>query len=92
MKIAHDWNVPASRSSFVTGVEVRQSFVDRYPVHEAGGRAHLEYWIPAEDLYAFSEAILRQIEVVAGSVDVGSDGESACGTELTIRCCQLVGL
>jgi hypothetical protein len=33
-------------------------------VQEAGGRAHREYWIPAEDLVAFYEAIVGKIEVV----------------------------
>jgi len=32
---------------------------------EAGGRQHLEYWIPAEDLAAFNAAIIGKIEVVA---------------------------
>ena len=33
-------------------------------VQEAGGRAHLEYWIPAEELDAFNAAIVGKIEVV----------------------------
>jgi hypothetical protein len=32
---------------------------------EAGGKDHLEYWIPSEDLAAFNGAIIGQIEVVA---------------------------
>jgi hypothetical protein len=44
--------------------EVKRSFIDRYDVKEAGGRLHLEYWIPAEDLEALNEAIVGQIEVV----------------------------
>jgi hypothetical protein len=31
---------------------------------EAGGRSHLEYWIPTEDLDAFNAAIVSVIEVV----------------------------
>jgi hypothetical protein len=64
VKIARDWNVPASGAGFVTRFEVRKDFVARYEVQEAGGRAHLEYWIPAEDLVAFNEAIVGKIEVV----------------------------
>lgn len=30
---------------------------------EAGGRAHREYWMPAEDLDAFNSAIVGEIEV-----------------------------
>lgn len=52
-QIARDWNVPA------------RSFLDRYPVEHAGSRQHLEYWIPAEDLEAFNEAIVGSIEVTA---------------------------
>ena len=65
VKIARDWNVPASGAGFVTRFAVRKSFLDAYPVQEAGGRAHREYWIPAEDLVAFNAAIVGEIEVVA---------------------------
>src|ERR1700722_12687270 len=65
VKIARDWNVPASGRGFVTRFRVRKEFLDRYEVHEAGGRAHLEYWIPAEDLSAFNRAIVGDIDVVA---------------------------
>src|SRR5882757_6078946 len=64
IKIARDWNVPASGSGYVTRFEVRKDFLDRYAVQEAGGRAHLEYWIPAEDLNDFNAAIVGRIEVV----------------------------
>jgi hypothetical protein len=65
VKIARDWNVPASGSGFVTRFEVRRSFLDRYPIQRAGGSAHLEYWIPAEDMSAFNNAIVGKIQVVA---------------------------
>ena len=64
IKIARDWNVPASGSGFVTRFQVRRDFIARYDVQEAGGRSHLEYWIPAEDLDAFNAAIVGLIEVV----------------------------
>ena len=65
IKIAHDWNVLASGSGHVTRFRVSTRFLRQYPVHEAGGRSHLEYWIPAEDLPAFNAAIVGEIEVVA---------------------------
>jgi hypothetical protein len=65
VKIARDWNVPASGAGFVMRFEVLKSFLDGYAVQEAGGRAHREYWIPAEDLPAFNAAIVGEIEVVA---------------------------
>jgi hypothetical protein len=64
VKIARDWNVPASGSGFVTRFTVKRSFIDRYDVKDAGGQSHLEYWIPAEDLNAFNAAIVGTIEVV----------------------------
>lgn len=64
MKIARDWNVPASGAGYVTRFQVKQDFLARYDVQEAGGRAHLEYWIPAEDLADFNAAIAGLIEVV----------------------------
>jgi hypothetical protein len=65
VKIARDWNVPASGSGFVTRFKVLSSFLDNYAVEKAGGSAHLEYWIPAEDLLAFNQAIVGEIEIVA---------------------------
>lgn len=64
-QIARDWNVPTSGAGFVTRFSVLRSFLDRYPVEHAGSRAHLEYWIPAEHLDAFNEAIVGPIEVTA---------------------------
>lgn len=64
-KIAREWNVPASGSGYVTRFEVRRAFLDKYSAQKAGGSAHQEYWIPAEELIAFNEAIVGEIEVVA---------------------------
>jgi len=64
VKIARDWNVPESGSGFVTRFEVDKVYLDRYAIQEAGGRAHLEYWIPAEDMDAFNAAIVGKVEVV----------------------------
>lgn len=64
-RIARDWNVRASGSGFVTRFEVRRDFLDGYDVQTAGGRAHQEYWIPAEELDLFNAAIVGEIEVVA---------------------------
>lgn len=65
VKIARDWNVPASGKGFVTRFRVRKDYLDAYAVQPAGGRAHLEYWIPADDLAAFNAAIIGKIEVTA---------------------------
>ncbi len=64
-RIARDWNVKHSGSGYVTRFEVRRSFLDRYEVHQAGGRTILEYWIPAEDLPELNASIAGLIEVTA---------------------------
>ncbi|UXN04309.1 MULTISPECIES: ADP-ribosylation/crystallin J1 [unclassified Bartonella] len=63
IKIARDWNVARSGSGFVTRMEVDKAFLDQYDIQVAGGNAHQEYWIPAEELDAFNAAIIGKIEV-----------------------------
>ena len=65
VKIARDWNVPASGSGFVTRFQVQRSFLDDYHIEKAGGAAYSEYWIPAEDLDSFNRAIVDEIQIVA---------------------------
>jgi hypothetical protein len=62
--IARDWNVPASGVGYVTRFRVRRSFLDRYQVHQVGGRTILEYWIPAAELSELNANIVGTIEVV----------------------------
>jgi hypothetical protein len=64
IKIARDWNAPRG-GGYVTKFHVRADFLAAYTIQDAGGRAHQEYWIPAEDLSAFNEAIDGEIEVTA---------------------------
>lgn len=67
-KIARGWNVRDAASGYagwVTEFDVRKEFLDRYEVQEAGGRDCREYWIPAEDLPAFNDAIVGEIRFVA---------------------------
>ncbi len=64
VKIARDWNVPASGVGYVTRFEVDAEFAGRYPVQQAGGETILELWVPAEDLDEFNRHIVGLIEVV----------------------------
>jgi len=66
-QIAKDWNARHNedRRGFVTRFHVRSDFLAKYERRVVGGREHEEYWIPAEDLEAFSDAIVGQIEVIA---------------------------
>ena len=63
VRIARDWNVPASGAGYVLRFAVDRAYLDGYAVQDAGGQAHREYWIPAEDLDAFNAAIVGRIEV-----------------------------
>ena len=63
-KIARDWNVRDSGAGYVTRFEVRKNFLDQYQVQDAGGRAYREYWIPADQVDAFNQAIVGQIEII----------------------------
>ncbi len=64
-KIARDWNVPQSGVGYVTRFQVRKAFLDRYQVHQVGGRTILEYWIPADDLNELNDNIAGTIEPTA---------------------------
>jgi len=64
-KIAHEWNVPASGSGYVTRFKVRSAFLARYQLRDAGGSRFQEYWIPADELPEFNRNIVGNIEVIA---------------------------
>ncbi len=63
--LARDWNVPASGAGYVTRFAVARSFLARYEVQHAGGKAHQEYWVPAEHLAELNANIRGRIEVIA---------------------------
>ncbi|GAB2831234.1 hypothetical protein GCM10022221_32600 [Actinocorallia aurea] len=64
-EIARDWNVDAAGSGHVTRFRVATAFARRYPTRQAGGSAHLELWIPAEDVPALNAHLLAPIEITA---------------------------
>lgn len=67
-KIARDWNSTredAGFSGFVTRFEIDATFATRYNVELAGGEAHKELWVPAEELAEFNRHIVGKIEVEA---------------------------
>ena len=65
VQIARDWNVRMDGAGFVLRFAVQRAFLERYEVQQAGGRQHLEYWIPAEDLPDFNGVLVGRIELVA---------------------------
>ncbi|QKW17414.1 hypothetical protein [Verrucosispora sp. NA02020] len=64
IKIARDWNVPASGTGYVTRFQVETEFLSRYPVRQVGGDTILELWVPAEELDEFNKHIVGAIEVI----------------------------
>ena len=61
IKIARDWNVKASGSGHVLEFYVKESYLSKFAKQDAGGVAHQEYWIPAEELEEFNDAIMGKI-------------------------------
>src|SRR5271163_4215690 len=59
-KIAKDWNAKQSGIGHVLEFYVLESFLTNYSLQTVGGKNHQEYWIPAEDLDAFNQAIQGQ--------------------------------
>jgi hypothetical protein len=67
-KIARDWNsvlAAPNNEGFVTRFEIDSETAARYPVQQAGGRAHEELWVPAEELEQFNDGIVGEIKIVA---------------------------
>ena len=67
VQIARDWNTRDSRSEYVGFVlrfRVNSEFLNRYEIHEVGGKTRREYWVPAEDLSEFNSNIVGKIEIV----------------------------
>lgn len=70
-EIAQRWNVKESGAGFVARFSVREDFIAKYETHVVGARRHEEYWIPAEELEAFNDAIVGTIDVVR---EFGAEG------------------
>ncbi len=66
-QIARDWNAKREdeRVGYVTRFHVRSEYLAQYEVRTVGGSAHLEYWIPAEEMAEFNRNIVGVIEVIA---------------------------
>ena len=67
-KIARDWNSKDERHNhvgYVTEFDISTSHLATYEPQQVGGRGILEYWIPAEELAEFNDAITADIRVVA---------------------------
>ncbi|MFT3770692.1 MAG: ADP-ribosylation/crystallin J1 [Minicystis sp.] len=65
VQIASRWNTTNGQVGYVTRFAVRADFLAKYDVQIVGARTHAEYWIPAEDLERFNDAIVGAIEVIS---------------------------
>ncbi len=66
--IAREWNTKDEASGhigYVLRFRVGTDFIGNYKLQKVGGSTALEYWIPAEELSAFNDAIAGPIEVIA---------------------------
>lgn len=63
-KIAKDWNAVQDGVGHAVCFQVYASFLDKYEVHTVGSSMHQEYWIPAEDLEDFNDAIATHISLL----------------------------
>jgi hypothetical protein len=63
-QIARDWNTRASPfAGYVTSFQVEDEYLAGYERHVVGSAVHEEYWIPAEQLPSFNQAMRSHIEV-----------------------------
>ena len=63
--IAREWNTRAGGVGFVTQFDVETQLLRHYPVRVVGSQhTHREYWIPAEQLESFNDAIVGAIRIV----------------------------
>ena len=63
--ISRKWNVRDHGAGYGTRFHVRKDFVAKYPVQIVGDRTCQELWVPAEELPAFNDNIVGEIEVIA---------------------------
>lgn len=64
-EIASRWNVKDSGVGYVAQFDVLAAVVNQYAIQKVGGAHHTEWWIPAEDLDTFNEAIVGLITIIA---------------------------
>jgi hypothetical protein len=67
-QIARDWNSKdrgTGQQGFVVRFEVDSTYLARFEPKQVGDVAHLEYWIPAEQLPEFNRNIVGAITIVS---------------------------
>lgn len=65
-QIARDWNTKDESSGFMGYLlqfEIDAADIGNFQLHRAGGKQHLEYWLPAEELQEFNRHIQGEIRI-----------------------------
>lgn len=65
-QIALEWNTADEFSGYcgyVTAFDLREDYINQFPVQNVGGDIHNELWIPAERLDEFNDNIVGEIRV-----------------------------
>jgi len=66
-QIAFEWNTKDEffgYAGYVTGFDVEQDFLQKYPIQNVGGEIHTELWIPADELGIFNNHIIGTIRII----------------------------
>lgn len=66
-EIASRWNVKYNEDhkGYVTMFEIEDEYGKRFEVHTVGGSYHQELWVPADELDAFNQHIIGEIQVIS---------------------------
>jgi hypothetical protein len=74
-QIGRDWNTKdSSFAGYVTKFNVANSYLANFELHKVGSAAHVEYWIPAEQLPIFNSSIQGMISVESAYFGIGFEG------------------
>ncbi|WP_419494355.1 ADP-ribosylation/crystallin J1 [Chryseobacterium bernardetii] len=82
-EIAEKWNTRddfGNYLGFVTRFDVLEEVAHQYPAQNVGARNHNELWVPSEELDAFNQAIVGNIEVI--KVFVGNNFKESSNKEI----------
>ncbi|WP_336686856.1 ADP-ribosylation/crystallin J1 [Chryseobacterium bernardetii] len=82
-EIAEKWNTRddfGNYLGFVTRFDVLEEVAHQYPAQNVGARNHNELWVPSEELDAFNQSIVGNIEVI--KVFVGNDFKGSSNKEI----------
>ena len=76
-QIARDWNTRDKNSGFsgfVTRFDVASGYLSNFEQHTVGSSQHVEYWIPADGLISFNEAIQGLVHIEEAFFGVSCTG------------------